>query len=208
MDKGEWPLLNALMDDCGIDGRMKEDIMKCVRFHSFPAAGLLIGAFMVGLGMEKLAPKPGERLYAVSETRKCAPDALQVLCGCTIGNGQLRVIDIGRFAIAINHQSDREYAEGVRVYVDREKVGRYKVLNLWYTNDPSFHIRPDTDALLKDILMAGRDILSYEPIKVKVVKKQKWGSATCAECGEMVPESTLVEGKCRGCGSLSYYIKA
>jgi formylmethanofuran dehydrogenase subunit E len=59
--------------------------------------------------------------------------------------------------------------------------------------------------LIDEILRAGRDILSFQRVRVRVPLKDPWKSVPCRSCGEMVPDSML-EGKiCRGCGSLSYY---
>ena len=65
-----------------------------------------------------LGASPGDRLYAVCETRKCAPDPIQVILGCTAGNKGLLVLPIGRFALTLNRPSDGPTADGVRVYVD------------------------------------------------------------------------------------------
>jgi len=61
-----------------------------------PGGRLVLGAFMVDLALEKLGAKPGDRLYAVSESPKCLPDAVQVITHCTYGNHRLRVINTGR----------------------------------------------------------------------------------------------------------------
>ncbi len=51
-----------LMESSHTNGRIRRYIADCVKFHTFPAAGLLIGVFMVDLALEKLGAKPGERL--------------------------------------------------------------------------------------------------------------------------------------------------
>jgi formylmethanofuran dehydrogenase subunit E len=151
---------------------------------------------------------PGDRLYAVSETHKCAPDALQVIIGATMGNHRLRLIDTGRFAITINKYSEGTTAPGARVSVDALQVKKYPVLNLWYTNDPRFKGGVDAPKLQEDIFRAGRDILAWEPVQVHFTPKQKWASRTCPSCGEMAPEDTFEGGVCRGCGRMAYYDKA
>jgi formylmethanofuran dehydrogenase subunit E len=200
--------LDETMNRCKVDRRVQEYIRRCVAFHTFPAAGLLIGTFMVDLALEKISAKPGEKLYAVSETPKCAPDPLQVLLGCTMGNHRLRIINTGRYAITINRFSEGTTADGIRVYVDKEKVKKYPILYRWYTNDPSYKGGVSGNELLEEILCAGRNILSSEPVKVKFTPKEKWNSAVCRKCGEMVPENTLENGVCLGCGSHAYYEKA
>ena len=199
--------LDEMMSRCKVDSRVQDYIRRCVAFHTFPAAGLLIGTFMVDLALEKLGAKPGDKLYAVSETPKCAPDPLQVLLGCTMGNHRLRIINTGRYAITLNRFSEGIAADGIRVYVDKEKVRKYPTLHLWYTNDPGYKGGVSATELLEEIFCAGRDILSWEPVKVKFAPKEKWKSAVCKSCGEMVPENTLENGVCKGCGSQAYYEK-
>ncbi|MCD1294279.1 formylmethanofuran dehydrogenase [Methanocella sp. CWC-04] len=207
MEEYDLKDLKIKMDNLEVDEKIKEYISECVKFHTFPAAGLLISTFMVDLALEKLGAVPGERLYAVSETAKCAPDALQVIIHCTYGNHRLRVIDTGRFAITVNRFSEDKTAPGIRVYIDAEKVKKYPTLNLWYRNDPAFKGGVAGSDLLDEILTAGKDILSWYPVNVRFTPKQKWSSTTCPRCGEMVPENTIENGVCRGCGALSYYDK-
>lgn len=200
--------LDRLMERCGVDARVQDYIRRCVAFHTFPAAGLLIGAFMVDLALEKLDAKPGDRLYAVSETHKCAPDALQVILGTTMGNHRLRLVNTGRFAITINKHSEGTTADGVRVSIDAERVKKYPVLNLWYTNNPGYKGGVDSPKLQEEILCAGRDILAWAPVKVRFTPKEKWASRTCPSCGEMAPSHTFEGDVCSGCGSKAYYDKA
>ncbi len=77
-------------------------------FHGHLAPGMIIGGVMVDLAQRQLAP---EVLYdAVCETRNCLPDAVQLLTPCTIGNGWLKVVNIGRFALTLY---DKYEGEGV-----------------------------------------------------------------------------------------------
>lgn len=207
MDDGQWNNFYALMDECCIHNPVREYMRKCVEFHTFPAAGLLIAIFMVDLAIEKLGAGSGDRIYAVSETSKCAPDALQVIAHCTYGNHRLRVINTGRFSITMNKFSENTNADGIRVFIDAEKVKAYPTINLWYTNDTSYRGGVDNSVLIREILIAGRDILSWERVKVRVTAREKWNPVICPKCGEMVPENTLENGICRGCGSMAYYYK-
>ena len=200
--------IGPLMEKCGVDGRVKDYICRCVDFHTFPAAGLLIAAFMVDLALEKLGARPGEKLYAVSETPKCAPDALQVIVHATLGNHRLRIVETGRYAITINRFSEGIRADGVRVSIDGEKVKKYPTLWPWYTNDPAYKGGVSGETLLEEILCAGRDILVWETVRVRFSPKKKWASVTCPSCGEMAPADSFENGMCRGCGSMAYYDKA
>lgn len=199
--------LDRLMAQCGVGERVQGYLRRCAAFHTFPAAGLLIGAFMVDLALEKLSAKPGDKLYAVSETPKCAPDALQVIIGATMGNHRLRIVNTGRYAITINRYGEGNAAEGVRVHVDASRLKKYPVLDKWFTNDPAYKGGVSGQELLQEILCAGRDILAWEPVKVRFEPKAKWASRTCPSCGEQAPSGTFEGDVCSGCGSLAYYDK-
>jgi formylmethanofuran dehydrogenase subunit E len=195
------------MESAGLPSRLREYMEKCAEFHTYPAPGLLIGVFMVDYALEMLSATPDERLYAVVETRKCAPDPLQVITHCTIGNNRLKVLPIGKFALTLNRQTSDPEVRGIRVYVDPLKLKAYPVIYSWFANEPKDKQAPGREKLLGDIIRAGRNILSAEEVILEVSQKEAWTSSVCSKCGEMVPSDTLENGLCPGCGSLSYYRK-
>jgi formylmethanofuran dehydrogenase subunit E len=200
--------LEALMERNETEERIRKYVRQCITFHGFAPPGLLIGVFMVDLALEKLGAKPTDKLYAVSETSKCAPDAVQVITHATIGNKQLRIIETGRFSITLNRPSSGNDAKGIRVYVDITKIAAYPVMYLWFTNDPAFKHVTDKDAIYDEILRGGRNILSWEPVKVLVSRKKQWASVTCPICGETVPDYLVEDGRCMNCATTKYYEKS
>jgi formylmethanofuran dehydrogenase subunit E len=198
----------ALMERIGVDARIQDYVTRSIRFHTHAAPGVIISVFMIDLALDLLGAQPGDRLYATCETRKCAPDPLQILLGCTTGNNQLKVLPIGRFAFTLNRPSDGPTTEGVRVFVDPRKLAAFPTVQAWYTHAKGFDKKGQERLLYKEILRAGRKILSQERVKLKVPTKGEWDSATCSCCGEMVPADLLEDGVCRGCGSMAYYEKA
>lgn len=199
--------LNTRMAAHNISSKMKENILRCVAFHTSPAPGVLIGAFMVDYAMELLGVTPDMKLYGVCETPKCAPDALQVIAHCTTGNNRLRVIPIGKFAMTMNAATQEDTAMAVRVYVDLKKLKIFPVIDIWYANSPCFDKPAMKDTLQDEIFRAGREILSYERVRVAVSPKRKWQPVTCPCCGDTIPDYLFGEGQCHGCGSMSYYKK-
>lgn len=197
--------LETLMDNYGTEERIKEYIRRCVSFHGFAPPGLLIGVFMVDLALEELGASPNEKLYAVAETPKCAPDAVQVVTSATMGNSRLRIIETGKFSITLNRGSTEERADGIRVYVDATKIRRYPTLDLWYTNDPRYKSVDEKDRVYDEILQAGRSILSWERVKVSVPQKAVWQAVQCPVCKEMVPDYLVEDGVCISCAGTSYY---
>ena len=149
-----------LMDSHSISPPLQEYFERCIDFHTYPAPGLLIGVFMVDYALELLGAAPGEKLYAVCETHKCAPDPLQVILRCTYGNHRLRVIPMGRFAMTLNRPSTEPFTEGIRVFIDPGKIEKYPLIKAWFTNDPLFSQRSMALPLIDEIFKAGRAILS------------------------------------------------
>ena len=73
-------------------------------FHGFAAPGVLMGGVMVELAMKNL---PGGQLFdAISETPKCLPDAIQLLSPATVGNGWLKILNFGRYALSFYEKSE------------------------------------------------------------------------------------------------------
>lgn len=195
----------ARAESVAITPHLHESISRCIAFHGYPAPGLLIGVFMVDLAFELLGANPDDRLYGVCETRKCAPDALQVLAHCTVGNSRLRVLPIGRFAITMNLFSKEPVVEGVRVFVDSTKLEGHPFIKAWYMHSPNFDKRTQEASLLEEIMAVRRGILSHERVRLKVIPKGNWHPETCPSCGELIPHDMFVNGVCAGCGALAYY---
>ena len=191
--------------ELGYGPEFQDYYRRCIPFHTYPAPGMLIAISMVDYALEQIGATPKDKVYAVAETRKCAPDPLQVIAHCTIGNNRLRVVDIGRFAITMNKPTAGDSAEGVRVYIDPKKITNYPVLEKWFANSPEFSKRTMTRALLDEIMTAKRSILSVQKVRIPVIQKKKWNSAVCRTCGEAVPENKIEGDRCAGCGSLRYY---
>jgi formylmethanofuran dehydrogenase subunit E len=191
--------LKASMVRGGVRPELQQEILRLAEFHTYPAPGVVIGAFMVDYAMELLGVKKGLKLYGVCETPKCLPDALQVLAYINIGNNWLKIVPIGKFAITMNLPSEDATADAVRVYVDLQKLKNYPTIDIWYANSPVFDRKTMKGQLFDEIFRAGRDILSSERVRVTVKNKEKWLSVIYPRCGETVPDY-LIEGD--HCGAL------
>lgn len=203
--EGSPEALTVSMNSCGINPALMQQILRLSEFHTYPAPGVLIGAFMVDYALELLGVTPDRKLYGVCETPKCLPDALQVMARCTTGNNRLKVVPIGKFAITLNAPSESETAEAVRVYVDLEKLKAFPTIDMWYANSPAYDKHAMKGRLQDEIFQAGRQILTSERVKVAVHKKKKWSSVTCPRCGETVPDYLIEGDHCGACGSMKYY---
>jgi len=178
-----------------------EDYMHLVRsFHGNIAPGLIIGGFMVDLARKEFPD--GVLFDAISETRSCLPDAIQLLTPCTIGNGWLKVLDFGRYALCL---FDKYEGAGVRVFVDPAKIEEWPVIRDWF-----FKLRPrkeqDPNALRDQIIDAGPEILSVRQVVVETAflgTQAKGGIAKCRDCGEAYP---IKDGStCLACQGQSPY---
>lgn len=180
-----------------------EEYLHLVRsFHGSPAPGLIIGGFIVDLALKNLPE--GEYFDALCETAVCLPDAVQILTPCTIGNGWLTVIDIGRFAVSMYEKFD---GEGIRVYLDTNKLEDWPEVRDWYLKKKKKD-QQDFNLLMAQIKEAGHGLLGMERVRVdpeKVRRKKMGAVAVCPGCNEAYP---LRDGdSCRNCQGDTPYVR-
>jgi formylmethanofuran dehydrogenase subunit E len=89
--------------------------------------------------------------------------------------------------------------------VDLEKLKKYPTVDLWYANSPAYQKKTMKGKLFDEIFSAGRNILSFEKVRIPVKQKEKWASVTCPVCGETVPDYMMEGDRCGACGSMKYY---
>ncbi|MBQ8173044.1 MAG: formylmethanofuran dehydrogenase subunit E family protein, partial [Mailhella sp.] len=172
------------------------------RFHGYAAPGLLLGGYMVALAKSRLPE--GTLFEAISETRKCLPDAVQLLSLCSMGNNWLKVRDLGRYAVTLY---DKRSGKGVRVAVSLEKLKAWPEYYAWLMK-----LKPkkeqDEDQLLREIEQAGDSVCTIEDVVVDASllgHKHSCGIAVCPICGEGYPEDN--GPICRGCQGEDYFTK-
>ena len=146
------------------------------RFHGYAAPGLLLGGYMVALAKSRLPE--GTLFEAISETRKCLPDAVQLLSLCSMGNNWLKVRDLGRYAVSLY---DKRTGRGVRVSVSLEKLKAWPEYYSWLMK-----LKPkkeqDEKQLLAEIEEAGDSVCVVEDITVDASllgHKHSCGIAIC-----------------------------
>ena len=151
-----------------------------VEFHGWLSPGLVMGIFMVDLAKEVLGPH--ELIDAVVETKACIPDAIQLMTHCTYGNGWMVVKDWGKMALTLFDKKERD---GVRVFVDLDKVKRYPLIYQWYMDKGGV----DKNKITEELLNIERDIFSWQRVKVTHSKIHKGVINVCPSCGETYPAS-------------------
>ena len=179
----------------------EEYIKEAETFHGFAAPGLLVGGFMVNKAIRHF---PAGVLYeALCETSKCLPDAIQLLTPCTIGNGRLRIISLGRFALTL---FNKDTGVGIRVFPDPAKLESWPELNAWYMKLKTKQ-EQDISLLISQIRQAGEEILKQQPIRVKEEfrrKTRRGAMALCPVCRETYPAAT--GRSCLACQGESPYV--
>jgi len=176
----------------------QEFLDRATEFHGYPAPGLVIGAFMVELAKGHLPE--GTLFEALVETPKCLPDAVQLLTLCSAGNGRMKVVNWGLYALSLY---DKYTGDGVRVFLDPARLDRWPEIKTW-----CFKLKPkreqQTDLLLDEIRRAGSTIFGVKPIKVsrKLLDRRDRGSiAICPVCREAYPSRDgSICRKCQGEG--------
>jgi formylmethanofuran dehydrogenase subunit E len=153
-------------------------------FHGYAAPGVVLGGIMVEAAKKRVPP--GTLFDAVSETPKCLPDAIQLLTPCTIGNGWLKIVHLGRFALSLY---DKVEGNGVRVYLDAEKVKGFSEIRDWFFSLKSKE-EQDAEALTRQILKAGEDVIGSGTVRIQprlLQRKKKSFTTLCPLCGEAYP---------------------
>ncbi len=179
-----------------------DEYMHRVRsFHGHAAPGVIIGGFMVHLARSRI---PESVLFdAVCETPACLPDSIQLLTPCTVGNGWLKIINLGRFALSLY---DKHHGNGFRVFLDPGKLEQWPEIKAWFFKLKS-RKEQNCEHLLSQIKKAGVELCGIGPIQIKpefLKKRDKGKIVICPLCREAYP---LQDGStCRACQGNSPYI--
>jgi formylmethanofuran dehydrogenase subunit E len=178
-----------------------EYIQLVTSFHGSAAPGLLIGGFIVDLALKNLPE--GEYFDALCETPVCLPDAVQLLTPCTVGNGWLKILDFGRFAVTLYEKNN---GEGIRVFLDREKLKNWSEIYCWFMKLKTKK-EQDHELLMSQIRQAGHGMLGLERVRVEPagLERRRMGPvAVCPDCGEAYPVKHGIV--CKSCAGESPYV--
>lgn len=183
---------------CGV--AVGDLILKIEEFHGYRSPGILIGSRMIEKALHELGDTP--YLNMVSETVVCLPDAVQLLTGCTMGNGFLQVLDWGKFALTAY---DRMTLGGVRVWLDPAQLGDYPLIAAWFRRSPGGRPKPPFEDMAAEILAAQSDLLPLHQVQLlKPLKNdQPVPTRACPDCGEFYPER--LGDRCPACRGDAYY---
>jgi len=170
-------------------------------FHGYAAPGVLIGGVMVDLALRNLPE--GELFDAVCETPKCLPDAIQLLTPNTIGNGWLKILNFGRYALSFYEKYE---GAGVRIFLDPKKLDDWSEIKTWF-----FKLKPkreqDSQLLQDQIRDAGFSLYGMHKVQLQsqfLKKKDRGGFVVCPLCNEAYPCDD--GGICRACQGETPYV--
>ena len=176
------------------------DFDDAVKFHGHACPGLAIGYRVARLALQEMGGRArDEELVALVENNSCAVDAIQLICGCTFGKGNLIFRDFGKQVYTFMH---RPRPEAIRIAVN-------------WTPPPE---DPETEAMWQrysegdrsqEVITAVQDrktrkmqsVLLADDAELFAVKRplldlpepaRIYKSITCAQCGEKVMEPRTV----------------
>ncbi len=159
----------------------EEYVQLVTSFHGNLAPGLLFGGFIVDL-VKRTCRKENFSMPSANSHR--LPDAVQLLTPCTIGNGRLKILDFGRFAVMLY---EKNAGAGVRVNLRRWQARSLVRNRSWF-----FKLKPkeqDFGLLMLQIKEAGHRLLSIQRVRVdpEKLRRPALGSVDiCPECGEPI----------------------
>lgn len=176
---------------------------RAAEFHGYPAPGLVFGGYMVAMAQRAL---PGDTLFeALVETKKCLPDAVQLLTLCSLGNNWMKVINLGRYAVSLY---DKYTGEGFRVHPALDRLGPYPQIRAWLLKTIPKK-EQDSQELFRELERDGDSVLDMRPVRIdaRLLGHSSMGDiAACSRCGEAYPAD---DGECcLGClGGAPYTLR-
>lgn len=187
-----------LMDKtyCGLT--REEYLAHITAFHNYAAPGVIVGGMMVDAARRGLPE--GTLFEALCETSACLPDAVQLFTPCTLGNGWLRVKDLGRYALTLY---DKYTGKGFRAHLDPATFGDWPEVAGWFLKLKAKKDQ-DTDKLREELFEACESLLTVREAQVSadfLGKRPKGAIAVCPRCAEAYP--AMHGPVCLGCAGQS-----
>jgi formylmethanofuran dehydrogenase subunit E len=176
-----------------------------VNFHGHACPGLALGFRVAKLALQELGLRAkDEELVAVVENNSCAVDAIQLLCGCTFGKGNLIFKDYGKQVYTFYK---RPHPEAVRIAVKwqppAEDPATAEMWRRYGQGDRSPEVTAavqDRKALKMQAVLAAEDAELFEVQRIQAAMPepaQIFQSLTCDKCGEKVmePRTRVIDGR-------------
>lgn len=179
---------------------------ECVKFHGHSCVGLAFGyrAATAAMNALEVSRPEDEELVALCDTDACGIDAIQVICGATVGKGNLIVRDYGKNVFTFYNRNDKR---AVRIFVrsmaitenPEFKTVQSRVFGGTATDDDYRVFQELMKKNTQDVLTAPEtELLDIREISMDAPHKAHiFASVTCPSCGETVADAKtrLVNGK-------------
>ena len=176
-----------------------------IKFHGHACPGLAIGYRVANLALKELGLRArDEELVAIVENNSCAVDAIQLMCGCTFGKGNLIFKDFGKQVYTFIKRQD---SEAVRIAVKWEPPSEDPETEAMWTRYSQGDRSPEVTAVVQDrkarkmqsILEADdAELFEIKRIPVEMPEPARiYKTVTCTSCGEKVmePRTSMVGDK-------------
>lgn len=176
-----------------------------INFHGHACPGLAIGYRVAGLALKELGLRArDEELVAIVENNSCAVDAIQFMCGCTFGKGNLIFKDFGKQVYTFIR---RPNPEAIRIAVKWEPPPDDPGTETMWQRYAAGDRAPEVTSAVQDRkarrLQSVLETDASELFEVRRVGLEMpepariHKSMTCATCGEKVMETRTreVEGQ-------------
>lgn len=184
-----------------------------VAFHGHACPGLALGYRVACAAMQRLRAgrSEDEEFVAVVENDACGVDAIQALCGCTFGKGNLVFRDHGKQAFTFYN---RRTGDGVRfyaepVYMDDPDDPEFVALAANRDRTPEQDQRFDrimARRIQRILAMPEEEFLTIgSPREPMPTRARIFHSGRCAACNERVMETRLTsrhgQSLCTACAA-------
>ena len=176
-----------------------------VKFHGHACPGLAIGYRVARKALQEFGLRArDEELVAIVENNSCAIDAIQLICGCTFGKGNLIFKDYGKQVYTFIKRSE---SEAIRIAVkwaappeDPETEAMWKRYSEGDRSPEVTAAVQDRKALKMKSVLESEDSELFEVKRVAVEMPEPariYKSIICAKCGEKVmePRTREIDGK-------------
>jgi formylmethanofuran dehydrogenase subunit E len=168
-----------------------------VKFHGHACPGLAIGYRAASLALKELGVRASdEELVAIVENNSCAVDAIQVICGCTFGKGNLIFKDFGKQVYTFIR---RPNPEALRIAVKWEAPPEDPAAEAMWKRYSAGDRSAEVTAAVQDRKgLKMKSILETDDAALFALKRvvlempepaRIYKSITCSSCGEKVMET-------------------
>ena len=176
-----------------------------VNFHGHACPGLAIGYRVARLALQEMGLRArDEELVAIVENNSCAVDAIQLICGCTFGKGNLIFNDYGKQVYTFIR---RPGPDAIRIAVTWSPPPENPETETMWKRYAEGDRSPEVTAAVQDrkarriqSVLETEDAALFEVRRIVVEMPEPariYQSTPCVSCGEKVMETRTrtVDGK-------------